>query len=100
MPDLRGFNETVNPFVGHGPDADAGLQAFSLENLSKDMCGLLDLLGYKDQKVIVVGHDWGGWFAWRFVQSHPERVRGVAVLCTAYTAPNKNYVSTEKLAQM
>ncbi|KAI9002075.1 Alpha/Beta hydrolase protein [Hyaloraphidium curvatum] len=101
VPDLRGYNETLNPYVGHdGPDVDANLAPFTLEGLSSDMCGLLDQLGYAGKKVVVVGHDWGGWFAWRFVQRHPERVRAVAVLCTAYTAPNKSYVSTEKLAQI
>lgn len=100
VPDLRGYNESLHPHIGHSASSDEQLKAFALPNLCKDITDLLDSLGYKGKKVIIVGHDWGGWFAWRFVQMHPERVRGVAVLCTAYTAPNKNYVSTAKLAEI
>lgn len=71
-----------------------------MENLCRDINGLVDHLGYKNKKFIVIGHDWSGWLAWRYVQSFPERVRAVGVLCTAYTPPNKTYVSTEKLAQI
>ncbi|KAL8293645.1 hypothetical protein RQP46_000346 [Phenoliferia psychrophenolica] len=38
-------------------------------------------------KVVMVGHDWGGMSAWRFVDYFPHRVIAIASVCTPYQAP-------------
>lgn len=67
-PDLRGFGETPLP-GGSYADAD-------------DVLHLLDVLGV-DQAVIV-GASLGGRVALEFAAQHPERVRSLVLLCSAY----------------
>ena len=73
-PDLRGYGET-------GPQGD--LADYRMDNLARDVLGLLDALGVP--RATVVGHDFGGMLTWTLARDHPARVRGVVSLCTPYT---------------
>ncbi len=72
-PTQRGYGTSSAP-----PDvADYGLT-----ELNGDLVGLLDAL--EIERAFFVGHDWGGFVAWGMPVLHPDRVLGVAGLCTPY----------------
>jgi pimeloyl-ACP methyl ester carboxylesterase len=64
--------------------APAEASDYGLTELTADLVGLLDALGV--ERAFFVGHDWGGFVAWAMAVLHPERVLGVAGLCTPYMA--------------
>ena len=72
-PDQRGYG---------GSSAPAPIEAYGLTELTGDLVGLLDAL--EIERAVFVGHDWGGFVAWAMPILHPERVLGVAGICTPY----------------
>jgi len=69
---------------GHGATGCHGdPSAYRMENLARDIVGLLD--GLHVERAIVVGHDFGGALAWTLARLHPDRVAGVVSLNTPYT---------------
>jgi pimeloyl-ACP methyl ester carboxylesterase len=72
-PDQRGYG---------GSSAPAPVEAYGLTELTGDLVGLLDAL--EIERAVFVGHDWGGFVAWAMPILHPERVLGVAGICTPY----------------
>jgi pimeloyl-ACP methyl ester carboxylesterase len=74
-PDQRGYG---------GSSAPAEVDAYGLTQLTGDLVALLDAL--EIERAYFVGHDWGGFVAWSTAVLHPERVLGVAGLCTPYMA--------------
>lgn len=72
-PDLRGFGLTeMSPRV-----AD-----YRLDNLLKDVVGLLDALGIA--RVRLVAHDWGAVIGWQFTIRYRERVERYAALSVGH----------------
>lgn len=72
-PDQRGYGGSSTP-----PE----VEDYGIGELTGDLVGLLDALGI--ERAYFVGHDWGGFVAWAMPVLHPERVLGVAGLCTPY----------------
>jgi len=72
-PDQRGYGASSVP----GP-----VEAYGIGELTGDLVGLLDAL--EIERAFFVGHDWGGFIAWAMPVLHPDRVLGVAGLCTPY----------------
>jgi len=72
-PDQRGYG---------GSSAPLEVGAYGLAELTGDLVGLLDAL--EIERAAFVGHDWGGFVAWAMPVLHPERVLGIAGLCTPY----------------
>lgn len=72
-PDLRGYNLSDKP---------AGVRAYRIEALLSDLAGLIALLGAEqsDTRAHVVGHDWGGAFAWYAPLFCPERLLSLTLL--------------------
>jgi epoxide hydrolase 4 len=68
-PDQRGYN------LSDKPD-DVG--AYDLDELSRDVVGLIDHFGR--EKAVVIGHDWGAAVAWHTAIHHPERVEKLCIL--------------------
>lgn len=66
VPDLRGYNDSDK----RGP--------FDLDTLAADVRGLVAHLGV--EKVLLVGHDWGGALAWHVAATLPHIVEKLAVL--------------------
>lgn len=66
-PDLRGYNDSDKPQGG-----------YDLDNLGRDIQGLIQALGY--QKARIVGHGWGGSIAWSLTESVPQCVQSLALL--------------------
>ncbi len=71
--DQRGYGSSSAP---------ADVEAYGLTELTGDLARLLDAV--EIEQAFFVGHDWGGFVAWAMAVLHPDRVRGVAGLCTPY----------------
>lgn len=83
-PDMRGYGGSTCP---------PNTEDYSMAELTGDLVGLLDALDI--QKAIFVGHDWSGFVVWGMAALHPERVAGVAALCTPYIPFSSVAVHTE-----
>ncbi|XP_027028213.2 bifunctional epoxide hydrolase 2 [Tachysurus fulvidraco] len=85
--DLKGFGDSTAP---------ADIVEYSQENILQELVTFLDKMGLT--QVTVVGHDWGGVFAWNMALYYPERVRAVASLNTPLfpVDPNKHPMQTIK----
>jgi pimeloyl-ACP methyl ester carboxylesterase len=73
-PDLRGYGGSSRP---------TQVSAYGSDNLTADLCGLLDHYGY--EKAAFVGHDWGAMVAWEMGRLHPERVSSIFAMSVPYT---------------
>lgn len=69
VPDQRGYNLSDTP---------RGIKNYRIDELVKDVVGLIDALEY--EKVNVVGHDWGALVAWMVAYRHPERLQRLGIL--------------------
>jgi soluble epoxide hydrolase/lipid-phosphate phosphatase len=74
--DLRGFGYSEVAGVKVDPSL------YSIVHQCRDVVAVLD--AEKVERVLIVGHDWGGAVAWNFARRYPDRLHGVASLCTFY----------------
>jgi pimeloyl-ACP methyl ester carboxylesterase len=72
-PDMRGYGQSDRP---------AGIDQYSLFHLVGDMVGVLDAL--KEERAVVVGHDWGAPVAWHCALLRPDRFHAVVGLSVPY----------------
>jgi pimeloyl-ACP methyl ester carboxylesterase len=75
MPDLRGHGWSSAPASG-----------YEKERLADDLLGLLDALGL--DRVLFVGHDWGGWLGLLLGIRAPERMSRLIALSIAHPWPS------------
>lgn len=68
-PDQRGYNLSDKP---------REVDAYRLDQLAGDIRGLIDAAG--QERVFLVGHDWGAMVAWYLALIAPERLRHLAIL--------------------
>jgi pimeloyl-ACP methyl ester carboxylesterase len=73
VPDQRGYNLSDKP---------ENVEEYRISVLATDIEGLIDHFGY--DKVLLVGHDWGGAVAWWVATMFPQRLKKLAVLNTPY----------------
>ncbi|KAK7348147.1 hypothetical protein VNO80_22696 [Phaseolus coccineus] len=78
-PDLRGYGDT---------DVPASPTAYTSLHVVGDIVGLLDEIAGDNEKVFVVGHDWGAMTAWSLSLFRPERIRALVNLSVAFTPRN------------
>ncbi|UGT42007.1 alpha/beta hydrolase [Nocardia yamanashiensis] len=71
-PDLPGYG-----WSGAAP------HRWAKEDVASDVLALMDALGL-GEKVLLVGHDWGGYIGYRMVLREPERFRGYLALNMAH----------------
>jgi epoxide hydrolase 4 len=74
-PDQRGYNLSDKP---------EGVKAYRLEELSRDIIGLLDILGKKT--CYLVGHDWGAAVAWNVAMAYPHRIEKLVIMNVPHPA--------------
>ena len=67
--DQRGYNLSDKP---------SEIRAYTLDELAADIFGILPALGR--EKMILVGHDWGGAVSWWFASKYPEVLEKLIVL--------------------
>jgi pimeloyl-ACP methyl ester carboxylesterase len=67
--DLRGYNKSDQP---------KGVENYAMDKLVGDVEAVLK--HFKQDKAVIVGHDWGGAIAWAFAMRHPEKTDRLIVL--------------------
>jgi pimeloyl-ACP methyl ester carboxylesterase len=82
-PDQRGYCPGASP---------GGRAAYRLEELTSDVLTLADATG--NDKVHLVGHDWGGIVAWLVAGNWPDRVASLTVLSTPHPAALRRALRT------
>jgi pimeloyl-ACP methyl ester carboxylesterase len=83
LPELAAGRQVIAvELQGHGRTA-LGKRPFKLESMGDDMAELVKRLGF--EKVDAVGYSLGGGVAARFALQHPERVRKLVLISTAFS---------------
>ena len=78
-PDLRGYGDT---------DAPESPENYTCLDIVGDLVALLDAIAPGDDKVFVVGHDWGAVIAWHLCLLRPDRVKALVNLSVAFNPRN------------
>ncbi|RNI21898.1 alpha/beta fold hydrolase [Rufibacter latericius] len=68
-PDQRGYNLSSKP---------EGVQSYTIDELTKDIVELIPQL--TTEKMVLVGHDWGGGVAWNLALHHPQLFEKLVIL--------------------
>ena len=82
-PNLRGFAPSDQP---------DSVEAYAMPRLLGDIHALLNHLGR--ERCILVGNDWGGYFAWVFASAYPRRVERLVILNAPHPAVHLREVNT------
>lgn len=75
VPDQRGYNLSDKP---------AKVKDYQTDELVADVVGLIRASG--KERVVLVGHDWGGIVAWQVARSHPELLHRLIILNAPHQA--------------
>ena len=67
--DGRGYNQSDKP---------KGIDNYKMPHLVADIAAVIADMG--EEKVTLVGHDWGGAIAWRFAMVHSDKVERLVIL--------------------
>ncbi|KAK3017985.1 hypothetical protein RJ639_002742 [Escallonia herrerae] len=76
-PDMRGYGDTTGAPLGD-------ITKFTTLHLAGDMVALIDAIAPEEDKVFVVGHDWGALVAWQLCLCRPDRVKALVNLSVMY----------------
>jgi len=89
-PDLRGYGDTtgvpVNDFT-----------KFTTLHVVGDVVELLNAVAAQEEKVFVVGHDWGAVIAWALCLYRPDRVKALVNLSVPFPPRNPSKKPVERL---
>lgn len=69
VPDQRGYHKSSKP---------GSIKAYRMPELVRDIAELIGQLG--QQKVVLLGHDWGGAVAWALAMQHPQLLEKLIIL--------------------
>jgi epoxide hydrolase 4 len=83
VPDQRGYNCSSKP---------SGVSAYTLTELVSDVIAIADQLG--QDKIFLVGHDWGAAVAWSAALLHPQRVAKLVVVNAPHPSVMRRFLST------
>jgi soluble epoxide hydrolase/lipid-phosphate phosphatase len=87
-PDLLGYGKTSAP---------ADIAAYTLKRMSANLAQIIR--AETDLPVILGGHDWGSYLAWRLALYSPELVKGIFSFTVPYFPPTSVVVTLEKFVQ-
>jgi len=82
-PDQRGYNLSSKP---------KGISAYTIDKLVADIAAWIKQL--TTEKVILVGHDWGGGVAWMLATQHPELLKELVILNMPHLAVMKKHLKS------
>jgi pimeloyl-ACP methyl ester carboxylesterase len=86
VPDLRGYGQSDKP---------TEVQAYSLLLLARDVLAVVDDAG--EERVHVVGHDWGAVISWLLASAQPDRVDHLVVMSVGHPSTFRaTYTQMEK----
>ncbi|XP_038055444.1 bifunctional epoxide hydrolase 2-like isoform X2 [Patiria miniata] len=88
VPDQRGFGHSSSP---------ADVKDYTHEHFCKDIKSIMDSLSIP--RFTIVGHDWGGFVAWKTAIRFPSRIRAVAGVNTPYFPPNPKVNPFDKIRE-
>lgn len=88
VPDQRGYNLSSKP---------SGVASYALGELVSDVIAIVDQLG--QQKIFLVGHDWGAAVAWTAALVHPQRIAKLVVLNVPHPSVMRRFMM-KRLRQM
>ncbi|EGG12119.1 epoxide hydrolase [Melampsora larici-populina 98AG31] len=79
----RGYRVIVPDQAGCG-DTDKPVGELKFYTILAAVNAAVEILKHENinDQVVVLGHDWGGLIAWRFLQYRSAQVKAIAVLCT------------------
>lgn len=80
-PDLRGYGDTTG-----APKDDPS--KFTTLDIVGDLVELLNKIAPQEEKVFVVGHDWGAVASWALCLYRPEKVKAFVCLSVAFNPRN------------
>ncbi|KAK9052940.1 hypothetical protein SSX86_029570 [Deinandra increscens subsp. villosa] len=90
-PDLRGFGDTTG-----APTSDP--TKFTSLDVVGDLVALIEAVaGPGEDKVFVVGHDWGANMCWNLCLYRPDKVKALVNLSVAFSPRNPKYKPVEAL---
>lgn len=78
-PDLRGYGDT---------DAPPSITSYTCFHVVGDLIALLDAVAPDQDKVFVVGHDWGALIAWYLCLFRPDRVKALVNMSVVLSPRN------------
>ena len=81
IPTLRGYYPSYSP---------EEIDLYDLDFLASDIAGILQNL--KVEKVILIGHDWGGMLAWHFTHLNPSRVIKIVTISVPHPILFRNAI--------
>ncbi|MAG94558.1 MAG: alpha/beta hydrolase [Planctomycetaceae bacterium] len=67
--DQRGYNKSDQP---------QGVENYTVDKLVGDLVAVVD--HFKQEKAVIVGHDWGGMVAWNFAMRFPKKTDRLVIL--------------------
>ncbi|XP_019180644.1 PREDICTED: bifunctional epoxide hydrolase 2-like isoform X2 [Ipomoea nil] len=76
-PDLRGYGDTTG-----APNNDPS--KFTVFHIVGDLIELLQSIAPEEDKVFVVGHDWGALIAWQLCMFRPDKVKALVNLSVQF----------------
>nr|GMD80616.1 bifunctional epoxide hydrolase 2-like [Ipomoea batatas]GME09308.1 bifunctional epoxide hydrolase 2-like [Ipomoea batatas] len=92
-PDLRGFGDTTG-----APTDDPS--KFTVLHVVGDLIALLQSIAPDEDKVFVVGHDWGAIIAWNLCLFRPDKVKALVNLSVHYAPRNPNFDTVDAMRAM
>ncbi|OTB08418.1 hypothetical protein M426DRAFT_317038 [Hypoxylon sp. CI-4A] len=88
VPDMLGYGQT---------DAPDAVEEYFMKKMAAHILSIIK--EHTDQPIILGGHDWGGFFVWRFTYYYPEWIRGVFSICTPWIPPAPEGTTLEMMVQ-
>ncbi|KAA8527432.1 hypothetical protein F0562_034853 [Nyssa sinensis] len=88
-PDLRGYGDTTG--------APTSFVSYTTLHVVGDIVALLDAVAPEQDKVFVVGHDWGAIIAWYLCLYRPDRVKALVNMSVVFTRRNPMMKPLESL---
>ena len=73
IPNQRGYGNSTAP---------ESIEDYDIEQLTGDLCGVLDHFGYDD--ACFIGHDWGAIVVWNMALIHPNRLNALINLSVPF----------------
>ncbi|BDD55317.1 hypothetical protein MAP00_000852 [Monascus purpureus] len=91
----RGLQVVAPDCLGYGrTDAPEDAAQYSHKRCADDIKELTSQLGLS--KIILGGHDWGAFLAYRIALWHPDLITHLFTVCVPYSPPRKTYIPLEE----
>ncbi|KXJ91551.1 Alpha/Beta hydrolase protein [Microdochium bolleyi] len=90
VPDMLGYGRTSAP---------EAREVYTYKNMCTHMAHIVKTIA-PNQKVLLGGHDWGGYTAWRLAMWYPELFLSVFSFAVHYTPPTRQLVTVDDLLKV